>query len=534
MSIHLKSSPVTTEQKNPNNQYLCAKNQTWLLTIRNCVIFPSVTRLPASYRASNLQYLIIPVQTCAANLTVMPENSLPATTPPRQCFVVMGFGTKTDLATGRKLNLDKSYQALIKPVVESKGMVCLRADEIRHSGTIDVPMFQELFTADMVIADLSTANVNAFYELGVRHALRPHTTIIMSEEQLSYPFDVNHIAINRYTHLGDSIDYFEVLRFQKLLGDTIDAVLSKDQVDSPVYTFLDDLLPPSLKDKAEKVAKQVGTALSNAGSNQKGDDQGNMTLSLLVKQAEDAIGSKQYELARNLLNSAMLISQLNAGDKDDGGNAYLVQRLALATYKSRLPDAVTALRAAMELLQKINLNHTNDPETVSLAGSIEKKLYECNDGEQHIDNAILFFQRSYYLLRSRYNAINLAYLLLCRAASALAATPDDKTADTVWAHRFYKDVLFVCNRDWQQITSRNKSVDHASEAELEQVTATQKISEDELRFWILVNSAEAHFALGNKDECEKAVTEAKAIQHEDWMMDSFTQQLGNLTVLLNK
>src|SRR5690606_32737750 len=113
-----------------------------------------------------------------------------------------------DLATGRKLNLDKSYQALIKPVVESKNITCVRADEIRHAGSIDLQMYQQLLSADIVIADLSTANVNAFYELGIRHALKPRTTIIMSEELLGYPFDVNHIVINRYTHLGDSIDYF--------------------------------------------------------------------------------------------------------------------------------------------------------------------------------------------------------------------------------------------------------------------------------------------------------------------------------------
>ncbi len=98
---------------------------------------------------------------------------------PKKCFVVMGFGIKTDLATGRKLNLDKSYQALIKPVVESKNITCVRADEIRHSGSIDLQMYQQLLSADIVIADLSTANVNAFYELGIRHALKPRTTIIM-------------------------------------------------------------------------------------------------------------------------------------------------------------------------------------------------------------------------------------------------------------------------------------------------------------------------------------------------------------------
>ena len=462
------------------------------------------------------------------------EQNTPAAAS-RQCFVVMGFGTKTDLATGRKLNLDKSYQALIKPVVESKGIRCLRADEIKHSGTIDLPMFQELFTADMVIADLSTANVNAFYELGVRHALRPNTTIIMSEEQLSYPFDVNHIAINRYTHLGDSIDYFEVLRFQKVLSETIDAVLSKGGVDSPVYTFLENLLPPSLKEKASKVAKQVGDALANAGEGRKPDnDPDGQTLSLLVKQAEDAIGSKRYEQAKNLLNSALLISQLNAEDQSSNGNAYLIQRLVLATYKSKKPDELTALHDAMKLLEKIDLAHTNDPETVALAGAIEKKLYECDNGDHHIDSAILFFQRGYYLLHNRYNGINLAYLLRCRAYSTLETTPDDKIADTIWANRTYRDVLALCNKDWQQLQNRNKAVSNASEAEIEQVTATQKVVEDEQKFWILVNKAEAHFALGESAEYDAAKTAAAAIDHEEWMMESFTLQVDKISWLSKK
>ena len=106
----------------------------------------------------------------------------------KRCFVVMGFGVKTDFATGRKLDLDKSYRLLIKPVVEEKGLVCVRADEIRHSGAIDVPMYQELLDSHVVIADLSTANPNALYELGVRHALRPRTTIVISRSSpMRYP-----------------------------------------------------------------------------------------------------------------------------------------------------------------------------------------------------------------------------------------------------------------------------------------------------------------------------------------------------------
>ena len=84
----------------------------------------------------------------------------------KSCFVVMGFGTKTDFPTGRTLDLDKTYRAIIKPAVEEAGLRCVRADEIVHSGSIDVAMYRELLESDLVVADISTCNPNALYELG--------------------------------------------------------------------------------------------------------------------------------------------------------------------------------------------------------------------------------------------------------------------------------------------------------------------------------------------------------------------------------
>src|SRR5215831_640573 len=175
----------------------------------------------------------------------MNNTQVSTSSGPARCFVVMGFGMKTDFATGRKLDLDKSYRLLIKPAVEDAGLECVRADEIRHSGVIDVPMYHELLASDFVVADLSIANANALYELGIRHALRPRTTVVISESKLPYPFDLNHISITSYTHLGDAIDYDEVIRFRKVLGDTLRAVRGSKQTDSPVYTYLKNLLPPS-------------------------------------------------------------------------------------------------------------------------------------------------------------------------------------------------------------------------------------------------------------------------------------------------
>src|SRR5712691_6391994 len=144
------------------------------------------------------------------------------------CFVVMGFGKKTDFETGRVLDLNQSYLNLIKPAVEAAGLKCIRADEIVHSGLIDVPMYEQLLNADVVVADLSTSNRNAFYELGVRHALRPYTTVVIAEEQMmkSPFFDLNYIVIRQYKHLGEDIGVREGERFRKEITEAIKEALA--------------------------------------------------------------------------------------------------------------------------------------------------------------------------------------------------------------------------------------------------------------------------------------------------------------------
>src|SRR4249920_1146510 len=111
-----------------------------------------------------------------------------------RCFVIQGFGKKTDYATGRVLNLDASY-AIIKEAVKLAGHECLRADEIVHSGNIDQLVYEQLLRADLVIADLSTQNLNAAFELGVRYGLRPRATIIIAEAGFNAAFDVDHQLI---------------------------------------------------------------------------------------------------------------------------------------------------------------------------------------------------------------------------------------------------------------------------------------------------------------------------------------------------
>src|ERR1700722_4158736 len=172
------------------------------------------------------------------------------------CFVIMGFGEKTDFQSKpqRVLNLNKTYDNIIKPVVTEAGLDCVRADEIIHSTVIDKPMYENLLAADLVIADLSTSNANAIYELGVRHALRPRTTIVMAESKFSFPFDLNHVSILKYEHLGKEIGYDEVMRVRKALKEKVVALIDKQETDSPVFLFIPSLARASSTDGRMKAA----------------------------------------------------------------------------------------------------------------------------------------------------------------------------------------------------------------------------------------------------------------------------------------
>jgi hypothetical protein len=99
-------------------------------------------------------------------------------------FVAMPFGIKEDI------DFNAVFGELIKPALESAGFEVFRADEEMRAGNIRTDMFQELLLADLVVADLSIDNPNAWYELGVRHALRKRGVVQITCRRDQTPFDV--------------------------------------------------------------------------------------------------------------------------------------------------------------------------------------------------------------------------------------------------------------------------------------------------------------------------------------------------------
>lgn len=408
----------------------------------------------------------------------------------KKCFVIMGYGIKTDFSTGRELNLDKTYKNIIKPAAEEAGLECIRADEIKHSGTIDVPMYNLLINADVVIADLSTNNSNAFYELGVRHALKPKTTIAIAESDLKPPFDINHTVIHKYEHLGKDIGYDEVLRFKNELVNTIKAIIDTQEIDSPVYTYLKGLKPPVIEEIEQN------TEVSQSDSDSLKDTLGN-----IIESAIRHLEKDEFIEAKSLLKHASTI---------DPNNEYILQKLALATYKSKYPNHIESLKEALEIVESLNPEKTTDPETLGLSGAINKRLWEELNQKTYLQKSISYYEKGFYIKNDYYNGINLAYLY--NVQSSIEDEYIQAMTDFILSNRIREKVISICKDLYEQ--------DH--------------FSERSDKYWILATLEEAYFAIGNHEEYEHFKRAATSLSTNNWERETTDTQILKLKELLEK
>ena len=432
------------------------------------------------------------------------------------CFVAMGFGEKTAFYSGKKkqrtLNLDKTYENIIRPAVRDAGFECVRADEILHSTVIDKPMYQQLLRADIVVADLSTSNANAIYELGVRHALRPRTTIVMAEKEFTFPFDVAHLSILRYEHLGPDIGASEARKVSEELRKRLVAIAAREEVDSPVFVFLPDLQP-----SRERAERGVAPAAPQQGSAGPSIADLRTAVALARQQVRDKVPSDWLRVVDRL-------NELRQLQPDD---PYVVQQLALATYKSQHPDKVTALRAARDVLEVLQPRVSSDGETVGLWGAIHKRLWEAGKSRADLDEAIRAHERGFRIRNDHYNGINLAFLLDVRAS---VSTGDEAVADRVLAARTRREVLSIAD---DFLAAEAARVQQAHDGGEEMADGP---SWDEHRYWVRASRVEAMFGLARRVEAAAAFEEAKSLHPppDPWMVESTEEQLRKLEALLPK
>src|SRR5438270_9036698 len=133
------------------------------------------------------------------------------------CFVLMPFGRKSD-PTGTSIDFDAVYETLIAPAIRAAGLEPIRADEEMTGGIVHKPMFERLILCDYAVADLTFANANVFYELGVRHAVRPATTVAIFATHQKLPFDIVYLrAIPYDLAAGNRLGLSEAQALQDIL-----------------------------------------------------------------------------------------------------------------------------------------------------------------------------------------------------------------------------------------------------------------------------------------------------------------------------
>jgi hypothetical protein len=92
---------------------------------------------------------------------------------------------------------DTLYNEVIEPKGKEAGFDVFRIDDIRRPGIIFQDIQQELAEATAVLAEISSANNNVFYELGYAHALNK-PTILLARRGEDLPFDIRSYRVIFY------------------------------------------------------------------------------------------------------------------------------------------------------------------------------------------------------------------------------------------------------------------------------------------------------------------------------------------------
>lgn len=297
------------------------------------------------------------------------------------CFVIMGFATKKIPNTNIEVNLDDTYNYLIKPTLKEMELVAVncneqhkyayRCDEIFTTEAINETFIRNIYLADIVVADITTLNQNAIYELGMRHAMKPKSTIILCDKntlQNNSFFDLTFSPHITYDSEKQK-DIDEINRVSDILKNVIETCKKSDDdyIDSPVFSY--------------GIYKQ---AMSIVQPNQISD-----TLSLrhLLNQGQKLIENEQYESAEKIYEKII------EDYKYDDVEVYCSYILSM--YKKDLSE--DNLKKSFKMLQKyINLESTVCENALGIAAAIHLRLFGLTRQENDLYLAIEYYRKGMY------------------------------------------------------------------------------------------------------------------------------------------
>lgn len=370
------------------------------------------------------------------------------------CFVIMPFGKKPDPTGGADINFDRVYKEALEPAVEAAGIEPIRADEERTGGIIHKPMFERLLLCDYALVDLTTANANVFYELGVRHTARPRTTLTLFAKQQPIPFDVNFLRSLPYD-LGkhNAFGHEEAARLREQLTDKLndlrDLTVNQAPIDSPLFELLSDWQPGDIARLKTDVFRARIQADEHykcrlAAIREKNKQEGksaaahaelkSLRTELNRLDAVDAVTVVDLMLSYRALGDwDGMIALFNDMPETLKRQILVREQLGFAYNRRAGRDANPADRAeALRILTDVAQQQGPSSETLGLIGRIHKDQWkealEADDAiaaSGHLDQAIDAYRRGFIAdQRDAYPGINLLTLLDIQGDTASIAEKD--------------------------------------------------------------------------------------------------------------
>lgn len=150
----------------------------------------------------------------------------------KKCFVMMPIRSSTERERWKRV-----LDMIIKPSIVSFNpeIEVVRVDELPGTGSWLKKIIEFTHEARLVVADLTTANPNVMWELGLRHATEKSGTIMITQDLNDAPLDLLSYNVLTYKEDGSDFDIFK----DKMHSALAEIFSTNPKIDSPFFDHID-------------------------------------------------------------------------------------------------------------------------------------------------------------------------------------------------------------------------------------------------------------------------------------------------------
>lgn len=390
-------------------------------------------------------------------------------------FVVMPFGKKPNKTHSYIIDFDEIYNSTILPALNSvNDIVSIREDAELFGGIIHRTMYEKLVCTDIVLADLSNENPNVFYELGIRHAARPYSNILICNKDIEQriPFDISPLRIVFYQLVDGKLLSQEQQYLSEQIKKRLQMLLKETPVtDSPLYELIPEF--PNIDQTKTQLFREYFEKCS-ALYRQIESSSTATDLKQLEQYIENLPGAKEdlinilrlfIEKLRSLEEFSEIVNLIEKyREQKCIQNEFFGQQYALAL------NRIGQVEKAVNEIQRVMITYGESPESYGILGRIYKDKYTQTSQIGYLDKAIESYEKGFNLdIRDFYPGVNLATLLLQKGdANSISKMKNiitilqytlsqNQINSDIWQQCSFIEILCL-QQDWEKAVSKEDAL----------------------------------------------------------------------------